>query len=68
MPNYLEILNVHLSQAVSSGKIEFVSNGVKQGGVLSPVLFTVYVDGIIKELRKKCLGCHFKGKYTCCFI
>ena len=30
-----------------------VGNGVKQGGVLSPVLFTVYLDGLIDQLLKK---------------
>ena len=35
-----------------------VSNGVKQGGVLSPVLFTVYMDELICQLRKTGLGCH----------
>ena len=30
-----------------------VGNGVKQGGVLSPVLFTVSFDGLIDQLRKK---------------
>ena len=29
-----------------------VGNGVKQGGVLSPVLFTVYLGSIIDELGK----------------
>ena len=30
-----------------------VGNGVKQRGVLSPVLFTVYLDGLIDQLKKK---------------
>ena len=30
-----------------------VVTGVKQGGVLSPVLFIVHLDGFIDELRKK---------------
>ena len=29
------------------------SSTLKQGGVLSPVLFTVYLDGLIDQLRKK---------------
>ena len=45
-----------------------VGNGVKQGGVLSPVLFTVYLDVLIDELRKKSLGCHFYGHFVGCFI
>ena len=30
-----------------------VGNGVKQGGVLSSILFTVYLDSLIKTLKKK---------------
>ena len=41
-----------------------VGNGVKQGGVLSPVLFTVYLDGLIDQLKKKSLGCHFNGHFV----
>ena len=37
-----------------------VGNGVKQG-VISPVLFTVYLNGLIDELRKKGIGCYFTG-------
>ena len=35
-----------------------VRNGVKQGGVISPHLFTVYVEPLIKNLRESRLGCH----------
>ena len=35
-----------------------VTNGVKQGGVLSPTLFGVYVDGMLKEISDKRLGCN----------
>ena len=34
-----------------------VSNGVKQGGVMSPVLFTVYLDNLLKILRQRNIGC-----------
>ena len=35
-----------------------VSNGVKQGGVLSPILFTLYLDELLNNLRKSGYGCH----------
>ena len=34
-----------------------VSNGVKQGGVISPLLFCVYMDGLISELLASSVGC-----------
>jgi hypothetical protein len=33
--------------------------GVRQGGVLSPILFSVYVDNILRNLNN--LGCHMFG-------
>ncbi len=35
-----------------------VINGVRQGGVLSPVLFTLYMDELIKELEAAGDGCY----------
>ena len=35
-----------------------VSNGVKQGGVLSPILFCVYIDNLLMSLKKNDIGCH----------
>ena len=43
-----------------------VGNGVKQGGVLSPVLFTVYLYGLIDQLKIKGIGCHFNGHFVGC--
>ena len=36
-----------------------VSNGVRQGGVLSPVLFSVYINGLLCTLQESGVGCHF---------
>ena len=33
------------------------SNGVKQGGVLSPVLFAVYMDVLTERMKKSSYGC-----------
>jgi len=37
-------------------------NGVKQGGVLSPVLFCLYIDGLLVALAQARVGC-FIGSY-----
>ena len=34
-----------------------IHNGVKQGGVLSPILFSVYLDPLLKEIHNSRLGC-----------
>ena len=35
-----------------------VTNGVRQGGVLSPLLFSVYVDDLLEKLKNNGIGCH----------
>jgi len=39
-----------------------VINGVKQGGILSPVLFWVYIDELLLALRQTNVGC-FMGSW-----
>ena len=34
-----------------------ISNGVRQGGILSPKLFSVYIDDLSKFLMKSGIGC-----------
>ena len=40
------------------------SNGVKQGGVLSPLLFTIYLDQLILALKESGIGCHLNGMFV----
>ena len=35
-----------------------VTNGVRQGGVLSPRLFSVYIDELLERLKINGVGCH----------
>ena len=39
------------------------TNGVKQGGVLSPTLFSIYIDGMLKQLEHSNIGCNVGPKY-----
>ena len=41
-----------------------VTNGVKQGGILSPVLFCLYVNELLLMLQKSGTGCYI-GPYFC---
>ena len=38
-----------------------LSNGTRQGSVLSPLLFSVYLDDLLVQLRKLQLGCQIGG-------
>jgi len=44
-----------------------VSNGVKQGGVLSPHLFTLYMDCLLKRLRESGFGCYIGHVFSGAF-
>ena len=54
----------HLLDKLLNHGISFkVTNGVRQGGILSPRLFTVHVDALSKSLKQSNVGCHF---YSIC--
>ena len=42
-----------------------ISNGVKQGGCMSPTLFSIYCGNLLCILRKSNVGCrHFITEYN----
>ncbi len=41
-----------------------VSNGVKQGDVISPILFCIYMDGPLHELENSGVGCYMGGVFV----
>ena len=38
-------------------------NGTRQGSVLSPFFFGVYIDELLGNLRRSGVGCHIGGKF-----
>ena len=41
-----------------------LSNGVKQGGVLSPILFNIYIDKFLLELKGLGYGCYINNTFV----
>ena len=41
-----------------------ISNGVKQGAVLSQILFSVYIDGLLLRLKEAGFGCYMADNYV----
>ena len=44
-----------------------ISNGVKQGGVISPLLFSLYIDEQFLLLKQSGIGCHVGLTYAGAF-
>ena len=42
--------------------------GIRQGGILSPILFAVYIDPLITQLRNSGLGCTLHGDFYGCLV
>ena len=41
-----------------------ICNGIHQGGVLSPILFTIYVDDLLADLDKQGVGCFWRYHFV----
>ena len=44
-----------------------VANGVRQGAVSSPILFSIYINDLFSVLRRSGLGCKLHSLYFGCF-
>ena len=46
-----------------------IKNGTRQGSVISPLLFTLYLDDLLIQLRRLGLGCYIGGMWygACCY-
>ena len=41
-----------------------MSRGVWQGGILSPILFTLYLDDLLIELARTNVGCYWDDMFV----
>ena len=57
-----QVASVRWEKKLSS--IFSVTNGVKQGAVLSSILFCIYIDELIKRLRRNKTGCWINGNFV----
>ena len=57
-----QVASVRWEKKLSS--IFSVINGVKQGAVLSSILFCIYIDELIKRLRRNKTGCWINGNFV----
>ena len=42
------------------------SNGIRQGGIISPLLFNVYIDVLLTRLKNRNVGCFIGNMYVGC--
>ncbi len=67
---YRLLLNMYINQKLrvrweSTHSPYFkVTNGVKQGGVILPILVCIYMDGILHELENSGVGCYIGGVFA----
>ena len=45
-----------------------ISAGVRQGGILSPDLYNIYVDGLICILQSSGIGCHVRNVFAAALL
>ena len=61
------LLQVYIYQKLRVGGVKTysndfdVNNGVREGGVISPILFCIYVGNLITELNLSHVECYLRG-------
>ena len=64
---YLNMFSCCQWNSIKSEYFQLIT-GTKQGGVLSPRLFALYMDDLIIKLRASGLGCHIISLFLACIL
>ena len=66
---YIKIyITVRWCKSLSVSVSHSIKSGVGQGGILSPVLFSLYINSIIGELVSSASACHIGKCYIECLV
>ena len=60
--------NIYVKWGLHTSYTFMLSAGVRQGGVLSPILICIYVDCILRNLELSRLGCWLSDLYIGCIM
>src|SRR2546425_5887299 len=66
--NWYSRLTVKVRWINSFSNVFNVFSGVRQGGVLSGMLFNIYINPIIVALKSSDLGCHIRDLFVGCIF
>ena len=62
---YIYVNQVALTRWGSQNSEQFtMTNSTRQGSVLPPTIWTIYIEELITELRKVQIGCTIAGVYV----
>ena len=63
LDSYLRQLTC-VAWGLSKSRYVSLSNGVKQGGVLSSIIYTLHIDKLLIRLKHAHIGCHMNNIFT----